>query len=104
MEKTADIFDLVVADTLTDERYGVSAGTLVKLAGGGEQHAETEDEFVAEVILQAKNFAVVVKGLIDDDETNQSDLKMLDQMLGWTFDAAAIEKMARADWREYHPT
>ncbi len=97
-----DIFDLVVANSLNDEKYGVSPSTVVRLAGGGEQHAETEDEFVAEVINHARNFAVVVKSLIDDDETNKSDLKALNQMLSWTFDAAAIEKMARADWREYH--
>ena len=102
MEKTSDIFDLVVANSLTDEKYGVSASTVVKLAGGGEQHAETEDEFVAEVINQAKNFTEVVKSLIDDNETDKSDLKALTQMLSWTFDVAAIEKMARADWREYH--
>ncbi len=102
MDKTADIFKLVVAETLTDDKYGVSPSTVVRLAGGGEQHAETEDEFVTEVINQATNFTEVVKSLIHDDETNKSDLKVLNQMLNWTFDAAVIEKMARADWREYH--
>jgi len=102
MDKTADIFNLVVAETLTDEKYGVSTSTVVRLAGGGEQRAETEDEFVAEVINQAKNFTEVVKSLINDSDTNASDLNALNNMLSWTFDAAAIEKMARADWLEYH--
>lgn len=102
MDKTAEIFNLVVAETLTDERYGVSASTIVKLAGGAEQHAETENEFVAEVINQAENFTEVVQTLLDDEDTKVSDRKALNEMLSWTFDAVALEKLARADWLEYH--
>lgn len=102
MEKTAEIFNLVVAETLLDERYGVSASTVVRLAGCAEQHAETEDEFVAEVINQAESFTEVVQSLLDDGDIKEADLKALNKMLSWTFDAVAIEKMARADWQEYH--
>ena len=50
MDKTAEIFYLVAAETILDARHGLSASTVAQLAGSDGKHAKSEAEFVQEVL------------------------------------------------------
>src|SRR5512135_101615 len=106
MDKTSEIFCLVVAETIVDGRHGLSANIATQLAGCAGQHAESEAEFVQEVLSQSECFTQSIESLIEtvhggDSDSKESDLLALNTMLNWKFDAKQMEMLAGKDWREY---
>jgi hypothetical protein len=116
MDNTKTIFNLIITENyVTGECLGLSVGVAKYLAGGANQLANTECEFIAEVLEQAKNFQEHVQDIIDrevlphidfsDLDGNESslisDLEILNSMKNWTFDTNRMETLARADWETW---
>lgn len=116
MDNTATIFNLIISDNHeTGQSLGLSISISKFLAGSANQNADTQSEFIEEVLNQAKKFHEHVQSVIDHevlpniDESNLDenefrdikDLEILNSMKKWTFDKNHMEQKARDDWNAW---
>lgn len=105
MDKTTEIFNLMVAESITEGVHGLSVDTSALFSGDPNRDVILVAEFIQEVISLCNCFtdfvSFQIKTLEEKDSDNkESDLQVLYEMVSWTFDADKIEALAREDWEK----
>ncbi len=108
-DATAKMFQLIICENyVVGEHYGLSVLTANEISGSAYgfafQQAQTEDEFVNDVMGQAENFSEMVEFEIDklnpDDSWYANDVAVLRDMMSWKYDEKYLTDLARKEWKK----
>lgn len=105
MDKTVEIFELMVAESIAEGVHGLSAETSALFPGDPNRNVMVATEFVQQVTSLCNCFtdfvSFQIKTLEEKVSDNKaSDLKVLYEMVNWTFDADKVEALAREEWEK----